>query len=146
MLKGARNNDRIAFDDEELAREIFVQMIDSLPTIEGWKAHSLDSHFRYYRYDTDQRFKAHVDGSVKKGELKSFVTLLIYLNDGFEGGETQFFSDKDEDGKRIMLHCIKPAAGDLLLFQHRWWHEGCKLESGRKYVLRSDVFYEPMAE
>jgi hypothetical protein len=36
---------------------------------------------------------------------------------------------------------VSPVAGTGLFFLHDWWHEGRLLESGRKYVLRTDVFY-----
>ena len=34
-----------------------------------------------------------------------------------------------------------PRPGMALLFQHRLLHEGCAVESGVQYVLRSDVMY-----
>jgi len=36
---------------------------------------------------------------------------------------------------------VVPRAGMALLFQHQLLHEGCVMESGVKYVLRSDVMY-----
>jgi prolyl 4-hydroxylase len=74
----------------------------------------------------------HRDGSYKRNETeKSFFTFLIYLNDDFEGGETEF-----QD-----LFTIKPKTGDLLVFYHPYKHEGKLLVSGYKYALRSDVMY-----
>lgn len=32
-----------------------------------------------------------------------------------------------------------------LVFAHEWWHEGAKVLSGRKYVLRTDLMYRSMA-
>jgi prolyl 4-hydroxylase len=37
---------------------------------------------------------------------------------------------------------IAPKAGDALLFEHRVWHEGRQVNSGEKYVLRTDLFYQ----
>ncbi len=55
---------------------------------------------------------------------------MLYLNDGFEGGSTQFPWDK-----------IKPVEGMALVFPHRLLYQGSKVASGVKYVLRTDVMY-----
>ena len=55
---------------------------------------------------------------------------MIYLNDDFAGGETNFGET-----------CIKPETGMALVFEHDLLHEGCAVMKGRKYVLRSDVMY-----
>lgn len=60
----------------------------------------------------------------------SRLTLLVYLNDGFEGGATDF---RD--------FAVTPRTGDALLFVHDTWHEGQAVTRGHKYVLRSDVMY-----
>ena len=59
------------------------------------------------------------------------LTLIVYLNDDFEGGETDF----------DLGVCVDPRPGTALLFQHFLLHEGCKVTAGMKYVLRSDVMY-----
>lgn len=61
---------------------------------------------------------------------------MIYLNEGFEGGETNFYSD----GNRFRFG-VRPRTGSALLFVHNLFHEGARVVSGRKYVMRSDVMY-----
>lgn len=85
---------------------------------------------RFYKYRPCQRFKMHKDGAWQETGLRSELTLLVYLNDGFEGGATRF---KDRE--------VLPATGAALLFLHDTWHEGAMVEVGTKYVLRSDVLY-----
>ena len=72
----------------------------------------------------------HKDGPWTEDGLTSQLTLLIYLNDGFVGGDTDFRDFR-----------VVPKQGDALLFVHDTWHEGAAVESGVKYVLRSDVLY-----
>ena len=72
----------------------------------------------------------HKDGPTLENGLRSELTLLVYLNEGFEGGETDF---RD--------FAIRPATGMALLFIHDTWHEGAEVTAGTKYVLRSDVMY-----
>lgn len=56
---------------------------------------------------------------------------MIYLNDDFEGGETEFEN----------LLTVTPEKGTALIFYHPLRHEGKALASGLKYVLRTDVMY-----
>jgi prolyl 4-hydroxylase len=73
-----------------------------------------------------------IDGSYSRNENeKSFYTFLIYLNDDFEGGETEFGN----------LFTVTPIKGSALVFYHPLRHEGKTLISGLKYVLRTDVMY-----
>ena len=72
----------------------------------------------------------HKDGPWLEDGLRSELTLLVYLNEDFQGGATDFRGFQ-----------IQPRTGDALLFVHDTWHEGAVLVSGCKYVLRSDVMY-----
>jgi len=58
------------------------------------------------------------------------VALMIYLNDNFVGGETTF--------RNLKIH---PKKGSCLVFFHDLEHEGTKLISGEKYILRTDIMY-----
>ncbi len=111
-------------------------------SLEGGVPFAFDSSFRFYRYDPGQRFKRHKDGVVKRSETeRSRLTCLFYLNDDFVGGETVFYSHTSADGIRPEVATIIPQTGMALFFLHEWWHEGRCLSTGRKYVLRSDVFF-----
>ena len=101
-----------------------------LPLIEGQRAVGLPRELRFYKYEPGERFKMHKDGPWHEDGLSSKLTALVYLNDGYEGGETNF---RDAT--------VVPETGMLLLFEHPNWHEGAALTSGVKYVLRSDVMY-----
>ena len=74
---------------------------------------------------------------------ESEFTFMIYLNDGMTGGETRFFSNMEQAfGGRSYLS-VEPKEGMALVFVHAIWHEGAVVESGQKYVLRTDVMYKP---
>lgn len=75
------------------------------------------------------------DGAFARSD-RGLLTLMIYLNEGFAGGSTRFH-DWDID--------VVPRTGMALLFQHRVLHEGCVIEAGVKYALRSDVMYAESA-
>jgi predicted 2-oxoglutarate/Fe(II)-dependent dioxygenase YbiX len=137
IRKDVRNNDRVMIDDVPLAQQIWDRAREFIPPIHGrWEAIGLNERFRYYRYDVGQRFAIHTDGCFERdnGE-RSHLTFMVYLNDGFGGGETVF--QLRRDGKQI----IWPIRGMALVFNHSLLHEGAMVEKGRKYVLRTDVMY-----
>lgn len=92
----------------------------------------LNELFRFYKYGTGHRFKKHIDESYIRSENEaSFFTLMIYLNDNYNGGETKF-NEITIEGK----------TGMALLFLHSLLHEGAEVKKGIKYVLRTDVMYK----
>jgi len=136
MRKDVRDNGRVIIDDVELARTLFEQARPLLPADwYGWEIVGLNERFRFYRYGPGQRFAPHTDGYFERdnGE-RSQLTFMVYLNEGFEGGETLF----DLLGRDLK---VVPRTGMVLGFAHRLLHEGAPVRSGRKYVLRSDVMY-----
>jgi prolyl 4-hydroxylase len=92
---------------------------------------------RIYRYEVGQHFGLHQDQSYAgEGGTRSLLTLMVYLNEGFSGGETEFPEQE---------RTIVPQTGEALLFQHMLLHAGKPVTQGTKYVLRSDVLYRPPA-
>jgi hypothetical protein len=71
---------------------------NSITKGEEWKPVFIYDKFRIYKYDTNDAFPEHIDYKVKRNIIKnkneyveqSFLTLLIYLNDDFEQGETGY--------------------------------------------------------
>ena len=138
-----RNNDRMVFDDAELAGEMWARVHSFLPTLDGQIACGVDSQLRIYRYSLGQQFKRHKDGAVtNESGQTSKLSYLIYLNDDCDGGSTTFRDYRDVNGTREKIEFIvMPATGTALLFRHERWHEGTPVVTGAKYVLRTDVFY-----
>ena len=134
MRPDIRNNTRVMFDDVALAADLFARLGDAIPArLCGRRAVGVNERFRCYRYEPGQRFAPHYDGAYARSETeRSELTLMVYLNEDFTGGKTAFH-DFDVE--------VAPRTGIALLFQHRLLHEGCIVESGIKYVLRSDVMY-----
>lgn len=89
---------------------------------------------RVYRYEVGQHFGLHEDQSYfgPNGEV-SLLTLLVYLNEDFDGGETEFPEQNQ---------IIQPRTGTILLFQHRVLHAGNRIVRGTKMVLRTDVLFK----
>lgn len=144
-LKGAelhqdvRSNDRVIFDNFELALRLWKRLGPVLPPV--WVARSLaglNERFRFYRYSTNQQFDWHYDGAFERsnGE-KSLITVLIYLGGDYTGGETTFFVDDK-------LIEVRGDQGDVVIFPHRLRHRGSMVTEGTKYMLRTDAMYFPL--
>lgn len=141
MRPDVRNNERVMFDDPALAAALFERLASALPAElhdrDGdplGRPCGLNERFRGYRYSPGQRFAPHFDGAFVRSPLeRSELTVLLYLNDAFTGGETAF-CDWDV--------AVQPRRGQALLFEHLVRHEGRAVLSGRKYVLRSDVMVQ----
>jgi prolyl 4-hydroxylase len=129
-----RNNTRVMFDDPPLAALLFDRVHPRLPEeLSGMHVAGANERLRCYRYAPGERFAPHYDGYYARSEdERSLLTFMVYLNEGFTGGETALL-DLD--------HVIVPKKGMALLFQHRILHEGCAVISGTKYVVRSDIMY-----
>ncbi|MBD2766936.1 2OG-Fe(II) oxygenase [Hymenobacter sp. BT664] len=132
MLKGIRNNYRLEYTDAALADRFWHRVRNWLPNeADGAPAVGLYEQFRFYRYDVGERFNKHKDGRIRQSEqVASRWTFLLYLNEGFKGGETEFETLS-----------VAPRRGTALGFRHELRHKGCPIIEGRKYVLRTDVLY-----
>jgi uncharacterized protein YjaG (DUF416 family) len=154
----------------------------------------LNRRWRVYRYEAsgEEKFAPHIDagfppsgltsdGSTllwdtssikdKSGEeIVSRLTVLLYLNDDFVGGETNFYQPAALAGHDIskngasaippLIASVRPVAGSCLIFpqgvgedavdyaRNHWpLHEGSPVRAGRpKYVIRSDVLFATQRE
>lgn len=126
-----RNNERVVFESPEWVQRLWQRLHGvALPALHGELAIGLPRALRFYKYGPGQRFRMHKDGPWQEDGRSSRLTLLVYLNEGFAGGDTDFRSFR-----------VVPRRGAALLFVHDTWHEGAAVEAGSKYVLRSDVMY-----
>lgn len=143
MMPTVRSNSRVMIDDPIRASGLWTQLVPWMPDAwmtpevrrARWHACGLNERLRMYRYDPGEAFALHRDGSFERDEdERSMLTVLIYLSDGFDGGNTNIM----DHGQ---IHQIVPRRGMALVFAHELPHEGAALISGRKYVLRTDVMY-----
>jgi len=131
-IEHVRNNNRVIYKDDALANTLWLKAKDLVPAKRGNSiAYGLNELFRFYKYQPGQEFKKHRDNSyIKNSDEASYYTFMIYLNDNYTGGHTTF--------NKLS---IAPKQGMALVFYHYLEHSGSPVESGTKYVLRTDVMY-----
>lgn len=144
--RGYRDNDRLVIDDEALAARLCAALREGLPEQlerEGarWQLVGLNARLRACRYRDGQSFCIHRDGPYHPDEeTRSWLTVQLYLDDAsrMRGGLTRFYADAEG---RAQTAAIEPARGDVIVFDHRVWHDGEPVTAGEKRVLRSDAVY-----
>lgn len=94
---------------------------------------SKDEGWEVMRYQESERFDLHVDHVANKSESQRQLSVLIYLNDSFQGGETEF-------PRQGLL--VKPGAGDVVVFPP--WpthpHAARPVTQGTKYAVVGWLF------
>ncbi|XP_078333302.1 uncharacterized protein LOC111118708 [Crassostrea virginica] len=133
-----RNNYQNFLDSEEEMEKIHKRLRPYIPEL--WRNHKivgLNERLRVQRYDSGEYFKPHFDaGFLRENGEKSFLSVQIFLNENFMGGNTAFLDL--EESEKIE---VEPRTGSVLIYQHDILHEDSAVLSGRKYALRTDVMY-----
>jgi predicted 2-oxoglutarate/Fe(II)-dependent dioxygenase YbiX len=137
-----RRSSRCIVDSPEQAAEIWNRVKDYVPAVWNhrgtiWEVVGLNERLRYLRYNPGDFFAPHFDGCYERGNgERSFITLQLYLNEGFDGGDTTFI-DMNTD----TVIGVTPKTGSVLIFQHDIYHSGAQVTGGRKYAMRTDVMF-----
>eukprot|EP00042_Codosiga_hollandica_P017963 m.51163 g.51163 ORF g.51163 m.51163 type:complete len:223 (-) comp48245_c0_seq1:585-1253(-) len=133
-----RNSGRCIIDSVDVAAALWQRIQPFVPpTFCARPVLGLNERLRFLRYGVGQDFKQHQDGSfVRDNGERSFMTLMLYLNDDCDGGTTSFYS---WDGDSHLA--VAPARGRVLVFQHDLLHSGDVVNSGLKYAMRTDVMF-----
>ncbi|KFE97635.1 2OG-Fe(II) oxygenase [Chryseobacterium luteum] len=127
-----RNSKRLNLESTELSDLIWSNLDFSVLKLEGHLPIGINKSFRLYKYFINDEFIEHIDMStIISDDVRTFYSILIYLNDDFTGGNTKF-NDFE----------IKPTLGSIVTFPHNQLHSGEKITSGIKYVLRGDVIFK----
>ncbi len=158
-----RNNERTLYlAPDEVLQKIQPRLADAIAAVDmssvgpGWKPAPdfLNPKWRFNVYREGQAFRPHFDsGYAERIDHRSLLSLVIYLNDDFEGGETCFYPDGQSRDQmppgqtdRTEIR-VKPKQGMALVFPHYGpsspRHSGLPITPGPrdKYIIRTDIFY-----
>ena len=177
---GARTSQFYVKDDEKLASDIWNKLKDYIPSDlrsikqvpymnsitkrDEYVPVCVNEHLRFYKYDPGQFILKHDDYRMSRFrydenenqyyEQMSFLTIVIYLNEGFTDGCTKFWTQYSQEG--IKSHCrfirdieftdadlvIQPKTGKAVIHDHMVQHEGESPTKSTKYILRTDIMHE----
>ncbi|UJR22021.1 hypothetical protein I4U23_025088 [Adineta vaga] len=178
-----RNNSRLIVMDEQLAKLLWQRIevnkkLTELVTnmkplgfnVHGkWQMSRVNPAMRLNKYDENEYFAPHKDAQyAPSGDERSLLSLLIYLTDNYDEGETKFYFPKTQlsviDMKGLTIkeeiqaygglqngyECIalKPKKGYAILFTHNLLHEAISPKKTsdskmmQRFVLRSDLLVE----
>merc|ERR1719356_2123 len=148
-----RSNTRMITTDPALAEVLYQRIKACCPQTyecEGaqWEICGLNERFRWCKYVKGQKFGIHTDAVFQRSlSEKSFYTVNIYLNSGerdFQGGRTCFYDMKKNGRGFDFTVGVRATPGLALMFNQypdQIYHDGEKVESGTKYLMRTDVMY-----
>ena len=133
-----------------------------------WKLSGVNPAMRINKYDSNDFFAPHKDAQyAPNADERSLLSLLIYLNDDYQAGETKFYFPKVQsqiDVKGFSIReeidayqgldrgyeciCVQPKKGHAVLFTHHLLHEAVppvfrtSNRCDERIVLRSDVLVQ----
>jgi len=171
---GYRDAHTVEARSNALARELWRRLSAYVPEIEHiddehplnapgvsgtWRAIGVNADALFAKYTEGGHFSPHTDGAtVVDFNTRSLYSVLIYLNDCDDGGETVMYAPpvgaernlfvKDDREryrwpKEWIADVVKCVAGNALVFRQEIPHEGAPVGRGRvKTLLRTDVMYE----
>lgn len=142
--------------DPAIADRLWDRIRPVLPArYNGYRLTHVNRYIRFSWYRNGGRFPIHRDG--KKYEVagpdkwaaETLFTLNIFLNAGFEGGQTDFFGEGKPQGGRLpgpakLRISVEPKPGRAALFWAEQLHRGNVVRPTAaaefKYLMRTDVF------
>jgi len=111
-----------------------------------WEICGINERLRVLRYaKPGARFEMHEDAVYHRpssagplADESSRLTVLVYLNDGYEGCPTTFYA-RERRGAPLLECPVPPKTGMVLVHDHRILHAATPLVSGVKYVVRTEL-------
>jgi len=150
---------------KEIALLVSKRLKDWIPkTLDGGTFDGLREEFMFVRYYQNQSLLAHTDvrqSLVGDNEhTQSRISLTIYLDDDYEGGELAFVDGADPSADSMLYYAgglkavfdsypdpklvLRPKPGDAVIFYQNfptYAHCVYPLKSGIKSIMRTDFMY-----
>eukprot|EP00732_Lithocolla_globosa_P004665 Lithocolla_globosa_v1_NODE_4417_length_1439_cov_14.143064.p1 type:complete len:294 gc:universal NODE_4417_length_1439_cov_14.143064:83-964(+) len=145
--------DRCGVDDSVFAQWLQEQLMPGIPRrykvevedpalgpfSEGeWSFSFVFPRIQLFNYSVAGHFSVHHDGPIYYSPHKrSLFTVLIYLNEEYEGGRTVVYTDDMKQSYEVPNNL-----GTAFTMLQRMKHQGSPVISGQKFALRCDLIYE----
>lgn len=85
-----------------------------------------DTGYQINKYEINQFYNYHVDNAPNLNNENRVLSIVIYINDDYEGGELEF-----------PFYTYKPSKGQGIFFPSDWLypHRSCPISNGIKYSI-----------
>jgi Rps23 Pro-64 3,4-dihydroxylase Tpa1-like proline 4-hydroxylase len=129
--------------NEQLSNIIYEKLTKSLPVVYkdrqgiSYNFVGTPKFIMYAKVKKNQLFSIHTDTGAEYDEINnkySKFTVLTYLNDDYEGGNTKFF---DYNFKETVK--INPKKNRTLIFDIDLYHSGEEVKEGNKYWIGTEL-------
>jgi hypothetical protein len=122
--------------DPNLSKKFYDRIISMEPRL---KETTIGAHkiITTAKYEHLANFGIHTDTGLyydRQNKIKTRYTVLIYLTDSFEGGQTVFYKDGLKYDRTI-----EPTVGSCLIFDIDLFHEGLQVSNGTKYWIGCEL-------
>jgi predicted 2-oxoglutarate/Fe(II)-dependent dioxygenase YbiX len=125
----ARKSSVAFIDNIDIIDDKLKECLRNLIRVKGFEVTGLGP-YQFTEYKTGEYYDWHTD-SIKTGETKNrFVSIVIQLNDEYEGGYLQI---KDESGDNTIQ--LDKGTGTMYIFFSNLRHRVMKVTSGTRYSL-----------
>jgi hypothetical protein len=171
LPRSVRHNHNVTWVVDEQTDGIIWRRCEGYTAIDGnlfgnKKAVGLNARFRFYRYERGDFFKPHTDGAWPGSRTTgkqlipnaypdrfSQMSVLLFLSDDFEGGDTLFLVNKNDSSRpahnqeEAVWVNVRTPLGAALCFPHghhplHCLHSSEEITSGVKYIIRTDMLFE----
>jgi len=135
-----RKSERCIVDSPPFVAALEDRLRPYLPAeFRSGKLKGINERLRFLKYTAGDEFKPHIDGSYTADDgAISRITILIYLNADYTGAYTEFAGESD-------WLSVVPEPGMVVLQDQSLLHRVPPLQTGCKYVIRTEVMYYPPA-
>lgn len=103
-------------------------------------SHMGNEYWLFREYNAGSVMSAHSDAYsyvTKDGQpVKPYLTIILYMNDDYEGGEINFIHDGV---------CISPKPASVVIFPSNLQHEVLTIKSGNRYMTQTYVYDHPVS-
>lgn len=137
------------YKHEEVFPEIMSKLYNLASELSGIEDVNMFEDIQIASYKESQQYKPHFDACVSPKYCKSNdkiyrkATLLVYLNDSFQGGETHFpqinKKVKPETGKAVYFVNTDEDGNEI----DESLHAGLPIESGEKWIANVWIKFDP---
>jgi hypothetical protein len=133
-----RKSQRCILDSHVFAERLWARIRPLVPAKWGdATVIGLNERHRILKYLPGDEFKPHMDGRYYAADGSiSALTVLLYLNEGYEGGFTCFHTKNGD------WYPIPPTTGAVAIQDQSLLHGVPPLQTGIKYALRTEVMIQ----